>query len=100
VIRLENGFRIYHAGDTAVFTDMQLIAELYEPDLCLLPVGDRFTMGPRDARRRSGSSGRRRDPDALRDLPAADRNPGGPEGGDGGIPGLEIRTLTPGETLG
>jgi L-ascorbate metabolism protein UlaG (beta-lactamase superfamily) len=37
---------IYHAGDTALFSDMQLIGELYEPDVSVLPVGDRFTMGP------------------------------------------------------
>ena len=49
VIELEDGYRIYDAGDTAVFGDMALIAELYAPDLCLLPVGDFFTMGPREA---------------------------------------------------
>jgi len=43
------GTRIYHAGDTAVFGDMALIAELYRPDIALLPIGDRFTMGPREA---------------------------------------------------
>lgn len=40
---------IYHAGDTALFSDMQLIAEQYRPDVCLLPIGDRFTMGPEEA---------------------------------------------------
>jgi L-ascorbate metabolism protein UlaG (beta-lactamase superfamily) len=45
----EDGFRIYHAGDTAVFSDMALIAELYAPDLALLPIGDFYTMGPREA---------------------------------------------------
>ncbi|MFN2115335.1 MAG: metal-dependent hydrolase [Anaerolineae bacterium] len=49
VVELENGFTIYDAGDTAVFGDMALIAELYEPDLALLPVGDHYTMGPREA---------------------------------------------------
>ena len=39
------GHRIYHAGDTGVFGDMQLIRELYEPELALLPIGSRFTMG-------------------------------------------------------
>src|SRR5512145_1358415 len=38
------GHSIYHAGDTGVFGDMQLIGELYEPDIALLPIGDRFTM--------------------------------------------------------
>lgn len=49
VITFQNGRRVYHAGDTAVFADMELIAELYEPDLALLPVGDHFTMSPREA---------------------------------------------------
>lgn len=49
VIRLENGFTIYFAGDTCVFGDMQLIARLYKPDLAVLPIGDWFTMGPDQA---------------------------------------------------
>jgi L-ascorbate metabolism protein UlaG (beta-lactamase superfamily) len=40
------GHRIYHAGDTGLFLDMQLIQRLYRPDICLLPIGDRYTMGP------------------------------------------------------
>ncbi len=49
VIEFENGLKVYHSGDTAVFGDMQLIHELYRPDLALLPIGDHFTMGPREA---------------------------------------------------
>jgi L-ascorbate metabolism protein UlaG (beta-lactamase superfamily) len=49
VIRMPGGFTIYHAGDTALFSDMKLIGELYKPDLAMLPIGDHFTMGPRDA---------------------------------------------------
>jgi L-ascorbate metabolism protein UlaG (beta-lactamase superfamily) len=49
VIHLPDGRRIYFAGDTAVFSDMQLIARLYKPDLAMLPIGDRFTMGPMEA---------------------------------------------------
>ncbi|RPI24379.1 MAG: metal-dependent hydrolase [Acidobacteria bacterium] len=49
VIEFENGFRVYHAGDTSVFGDMSIIGELYEPDLVLLPIGDLFTMDPRQA---------------------------------------------------
>lgn len=48
VIRI-GGHSIYHAGDTGVFGDMQLIGELYEPELALLPIGDRFTMGIKEA---------------------------------------------------
>ncbi|MCA1581085.1 MAG: metal-dependent hydrolase [Acidobacteria bacterium] len=49
VLTLPDGFRIYHAGDTNVFSDMALIGELYRPDLALLPIGDFYTMGPREA---------------------------------------------------
>jgi L-ascorbate metabolism protein UlaG (beta-lactamase superfamily) len=49
VIELEDGYRIYHAGDTCVFGDMALIGELHAPDLALLPIGDHYTMGPRHA---------------------------------------------------
>ncbi|HXZ13908.1 MAG TPA: metal-dependent hydrolase [Candidatus Sulfotelmatobacter sp.] len=49
VVRLPGGFTVYHAGDTAVFGDMKIIGELYAPDVALLPIGDLFTMGPREA---------------------------------------------------
>jgi L-ascorbate metabolism protein UlaG (beta-lactamase superfamily) len=49
VIELENGGRIYHAGDTRAFGDMALIRELYRPDLAMLPIGGHFTMGPVEA---------------------------------------------------
>ena len=49
VIEFENGFKIYHAGDTAVFSDMKLIAEIYKPHLAMLPIGDLFTMSPLEA---------------------------------------------------
>jgi L-ascorbate metabolism protein UlaG (beta-lactamase superfamily) len=46
VVKLENGQSLYFAGDTALFSDMKLIGELYKPDIAFLPIGDRFTMGP------------------------------------------------------
>lgn len=46
---IDSGSRVYHSGDTAVFGDMQLIGELYEPELALLPIGDFYTMGPMEA---------------------------------------------------
>jgi L-ascorbate metabolism protein UlaG (beta-lactamase superfamily) len=49
VIKLENGFTLYFAGDTCVFGDMQLIGRLYSPDVAVLPIGDWFTMGPDQA---------------------------------------------------
>ena len=49
VIEVENGTKLYFAGDTCVFGDMQLIGRIYEPDVAILPIGDHFTMGPREA---------------------------------------------------
>ncbi len=49
VIRLENGTTVYFAGDTCVFGDMQLIGRIYQPDVAVLPIGDHFTMGPKEA---------------------------------------------------
>ena len=49
IIQLENGLRIYHAGDTALYGDMELFGKRYKPDIAMLPIGDRFTMGPDDA---------------------------------------------------
>ena len=49
IIELENGFRIYHMGDTGLFGDIKFIAEFYKPDLVLMPIGGNFTMGPVDA---------------------------------------------------
>ena len=49
IIEFESGFRLYHAGDTAVFGDMQLIGELYRPELALLPIGDQVVMSPYEA---------------------------------------------------
>jgi len=49
VLHLRDGRRAYFAGDTAVFGDMALIAELYQPELAFLPIGDHFTMGPQQA---------------------------------------------------
>lgn len=49
VVELEDGSRVYFAGDTNVFGDMRLIGELYRPDLAILPIGGHYTMGPREA---------------------------------------------------
>jgi len=49
VITLEDGMRVYHAGDTGVHADMALIGELYAPEVALLPIGDLYTMSPREA---------------------------------------------------
>ena len=49
IIEFENGFKVYHAGDTGVFGDMKHIGEFYRPDLALLPIGGHFTMDPAHA---------------------------------------------------
>ena len=49
VLTQKDGRRAYFAGDTAVFSDMALIGQIYEPELALLPIGDHFTMGPHEA---------------------------------------------------
>jgi L-ascorbate metabolism protein UlaG (beta-lactamase superfamily) len=98
VLELEDGFTIYFAGDTNVFGDMALIARLYEPDVVVLPIGDHFTMGPREAAVAIELLGARRvvpspygtfglltgTPDGLRELVSDD---------------VEILAPEPGETL-
>lgn len=98
VIRFEDGLTIYFAGDTALFTDMGLIRELYEPSIAFLPIGDRFTMGPKAAARACAMLGVRQvvpmhygtfplltgTPAQLRDLVAP--------------LGVEVLELQPGET--
>lgn len=49
ILRLENGLTLYHAGDTAVFGDMKLLARLYKPSITMLPIGGLYTMGPAEA---------------------------------------------------
>jgi L-ascorbate metabolism protein UlaG (beta-lactamase superfamily) len=49
VLFMNEGKTIYHAGDTALFSDMKLIGERHPVDLAFLPIGDNYTMGPEDA---------------------------------------------------
>ena len=49
VVEFANGVKIYHAGDTNVFGDMKIIRELYAPEIAMIPIGDHYTMGPREA---------------------------------------------------
>ncbi len=97
VVELEDGFTIYFAGDTNVFMSMQLIGRIYEPDVAVLPIGDHFTMGPREAAVALELLGVKRcvpchygtfpilvgTPDELRSL----------------APGVEVLTPEPGETI-
>src|SRR5918996_2121547 len=97
VIEVENGTKLYFAGDTNVFMDMQLIGRIYEPDIVIIPIGDHFTMGPREAAVALELLGVRRcvpchygtfplltgTPEELREL----------------APGVEVLTPEPGETI-
>jgi L-ascorbate metabolism protein UlaG (beta-lactamase superfamily) len=49
VLEFSNGVKLYHAGDTNVFSDMAIIRDLYAPKIVMLPIGDLFTMSPREA---------------------------------------------------
>jgi L-ascorbate metabolism protein UlaG (beta-lactamase superfamily) len=49
VIELPDGRKVYFAGDTDVFTEMELIGRIHKPELAFLPIGDLYTMGPREA---------------------------------------------------
>ena len=98
VVEVEDGFKVYFAGDTNVFGDMSLIARIYSPDVAVLPIGDHYTMGPREASVALELLGVTRcvpchygtfslltgTPEALRELAP---------------PGVEILAPDPGETL-
>ena len=98
VLEVEDGFKLYFAGDTNVFGDMSLIGRIYAPNVAVLPIGDHFTMGPREAAVAVELLGVVRvvpchygtfglltgTPDALRELVA---------------PGIEILAPEPGETI-
>jgi L-ascorbate metabolism protein UlaG (beta-lactamase superfamily) len=49
ILTMANGLTIYAAGDTNVFSDMAIYADLYQPQIAILPIGDFYTMGPREA---------------------------------------------------
>jgi L-ascorbate metabolism protein UlaG (beta-lactamase superfamily) len=100
IVRLPGGLVLYHAGDTGLFGDMKLLGELYRPEIACLPIGDLYTMGPREAAKAIRLLEVRHvipmhygtfppltgTPAALRDLTQD-------------LAGLEIHALRPGETL-
>jgi L-ascorbate metabolism protein UlaG (beta-lactamase superfamily) len=49
VVKVEGGPTLYHSGDTSAFSDMQIIRDLYHPEVGFLPIGDHYTMGPQQA---------------------------------------------------
>lgn len=101
VVKLPGGFSIYHAGDTAVFGDMKLIGELYKPDVACLPIGDLFTMGPREAAHAVRLLGVKHVvPMHYATMPYLTGTPEQLRALTTDIAGLEIHALQPGESLG
>jgi len=101
VVRLPGGLTIYHAGDTDVFGDMKIIGELYRPDIALLPIGDYFTMGPREAAYATRLLGVRHVvPMHYATFPVLTGTPEEFRELTRDIVGLEIHEMKPGETLG
>jgi L-ascorbate metabolism protein UlaG (beta-lactamase superfamily) len=101
VIRMPGGFSIYHAGDTCLFSDMKLIGELYKPDVALLPIGDRFTMGPREAAMAVKFLGVKHVvPMHYATFPVLTGTPEEFTKECAGIAGVTVHVLKPGESLG
>ena len=97
---MPGGLTIYHAGDTAVFGDMKLIGELYKPDLAMLPIGDLFTMGPREAAHAIRLLGVKHViPMHYATFPALTGTPDQLRTECRDIPGLTIHALKPGDSL-
>ena len=101
VIEFENGFKLYHAGDTAVFSDMALIGKLLSPDLALLPIGDHYTMGPTSAAEAVRLLGVKKVlPMHFGTFPILTGTPDDLRAAASDVSGLEVLDLKPGETLG
>ncbi len=101
ILRLPGGLQIYHAGDTSVFGDMKLIGELYTPEVACLPIGDLYTMGPREAAMAVRLLGVRHVvPMHYATFPPLTGRPEALGELTQDIAGLEIHALKPGETLG
>jgi L-ascorbate metabolism protein UlaG (beta-lactamase superfamily) len=101
VVKLPGGVTVYHAGDTAVFGDMKLIGEIYKPDVACVPIGDVFTMGPKEAATAIRLLGVKHIiPMHYATFPLLTGTPEELRAETKGIPGLEIHAIKPGETLG
>ncbi|MEX0653555.1 MAG: metal-dependent hydrolase [Phycisphaeraceae bacterium] len=88
------GVTLYHCGDTTLFSDMRLIADIYQPDLAVIPVGDRFTMGPELAARAAEMIRPRiAIPVHYKTFPLLRQSIAGFD-----PPGVEVKELAPGET--
>jgi L-ascorbate metabolism protein UlaG (beta-lactamase superfamily) len=100
IVRLPGGLILFHAGDTSVFGDMKLIADLYKPDIACLPIGDNFTMGPREAALAIRLLGVKHViPMHYGTFPVLTGTPEQLRAETKDIGGLEIHALKPGESL-
>lgn len=100
IVTLPGGFKLYHAGDTSVFGDMRLIGEFYKPELALLPIGDVFTMGPREAAYAVRLLGVKHVmPMHYSTFPLLTGTPEAFRAEAEGISGLEIHELQPGQSI-
>jgi len=100
IVKLPGGTTVYHAGDTAVFGDMKLIGEIYKPDLACLPIGDVFTMGPREAATAIRLLGVKHViPMHYATFPMLTGTPQALRAEAKDISGLEIHALEPGQSL-
>jgi L-ascorbate metabolism protein UlaG (beta-lactamase superfamily) len=101
VIELENGFKLYHAGDTAVFSDMALIGKLLAPDWAMLPIGDHYTMGPTSAAEAVRLLGVKTVvPMHWGTFPVLVGTPDDLRSAASDVSGLEVVDMKPGDTLG
>ena len=101
IVQLPGGLVLYHAGDTCVFSDMKLIAEIYRPEVACLPIGDFYTMGPREAAMAIRLLGVKHVlPMHYATFPPLTGRPGHVRELTKDVAGLEIHELKPGETLG
>lgn len=85
IIPLDNGFKIYHMGDTGLFGDMKFIGEYHKPDRVLVPIGGHFRHGPEGRRLRHQGADQAQDglAHALRQQPLAPGHAGAVQGSDG-----------------
>src|ERR671926_861726 len=97
VVEADNGTKLYFAGDTCVFGDMQLIGRIHAPDVAILPIGGHFTMDPRQAAVACELLGANRVvPCHYGTFPLLS---GTPDDLRQQAPGVEIQAIDPGETL-
>jgi L-ascorbate metabolism protein UlaG (beta-lactamase superfamily) len=100
VVTLEDGRRVYVAGDTCIFGDMALIGRLYRPDVAILPIGDFYTMGPFEAAEAIRLLGVRKVvPTHYGTFPALSGTPDALRSAASDVEGLEVLDVPPGGTV-